>query len=143
MLRPLCEFVGVHRDVLGKLLDDDGVFKEEHLKAILVEFRHTSGMIKGFFYCAISRPETVDPLLRCRLAIFRNHRIQDILGKVPELSVFVVEEQNNSGGLRIERTWYTEDSVLDELLDPGIGDQTSVFNLVESSTSHNRTHQSL
>lgn len=42
MLRPLWEFVCVHRKVFGKLLDDGGVFKEENLNPISAEFRHIS-----------------------------------------------------------------------------------------------------
>lgn len=64
--------------------------------------------------------ETVKLLLSLAELLGRNLRLQDLLDKLPELLVLVIEEDDKAGGLRVETAGDVGDGVVDDLLDAGV-----------------------
>ena len=65
--------------------------------------------------------------------IFRNLRLQHLLHKLPELLVFVVEEDNDTCGLRVETARHVQNIVSSDFLNTSVRDGDFVGELVDSS----------
>lgn len=65
--------------------------------------------------------------------IFGDLRLQDLLDKLPELLVFVVEQHDKTCRCRIETVRYVKDVVLGDLLDTSVGNGDLVGDLVDGS----------
>jgi len=68
-------------------------------------------------YGAVGSAEAVDPLLGAVELILRGERLEDLDDVVPELLVVLVQEDDEAGGLRVERGGDMEKCLLNELLD--------------------------
>ena len=65
--------------------------------------------------------------------VFRNLRLQHFLDKLPELLVFVVEQDDNTCGLGVETARHVQDVVSSDFLNTSVRDGDFVGELVDSS----------
>ena len=77
--------------------------------------------------------ETIKLLLSLRELILRNLRLQNLLDKLPELLVFVVEKHDQTSGLRVETAGDVLDGMLSDFLDTGVRDGEFVRELVDGA----------
>lgn len=85
-------------------------------------------------YSSITSSEAVH-LLGSSLKLIRWHNtLQNLLGDIPKLLMFSLEQQNDSGALRIERGRNVQNWLLDNLLDLAIGDGGFVAESVDGTT---------
>lgn len=77
--------------------------------------------------------ESIKLLLSLRELLLRNLRLQDLLDKLPELLVLVVEQDNNTSRLRVETAGNVKDVVSSNLLNTSIRDGDLVGDLVDGS----------
>jgi hypothetical protein len=78
--------------------------------------------------------ETIKFLLSLGELLLRHLRLQHFLDKLPELLVFVIEQNNKTSGCRVEAVRDVEDVVFGKLLDTSVGDGDLVGQLVDGST---------
>jgi hypothetical protein len=77
--------------------------------------------------------ESIKFLNSLRELVLRNLRLQHFLDKLPELLVFVIEQYNETSGLRIETVRDMLDVVSGDLLDTSVRDGDLVGQLVDGS----------
>lgn len=77
--------------------------------------------------------EAIELLLGLRELLLGYLRLQALLGDLPELLVFLVEQNNDTSGLRVETAGNVKDVVLGNLLDTSVRDGDLVGQLVDGS----------
>lgn len=133
---PAREVLSVKSELRLELLDRVGVVQEENLIKLGQSLNPSTGnqhwRVRSA-YSAVTSLETINLLLSLRELFLRNLRLQDLLDKLPELLVLIVEQDNNTSGLRVETAGDVKDVVSGNLLDTSIRDGDLVGDLVDGS----------
>jgi hypothetical protein len=78
--------------------------------------------------------ETIKLLLSLGELLLRHLRLQHFLDKLPELLVFVIEQNDKTSRCRVETVGDVKDVVFGKLLNTSVGDGDLVGQLVDGST---------
>lgn len=84
-------------------------------------------------YGAVACAKAGDAVAGVLPGIFGYHGLEDVTDDVPELVVLVLQKENQTGGLRVERGGDIPDEVGDDLLNAVVGDGRGLVESVDAA----------
>jgi hypothetical protein len=130
---PTREMVSIQSKLGLKLSDRLGINKEQNLICQQRSASVSSVVCFSVTYSTMTSLETIKFLLSLGELLFRHLRLQHFLDKLPELLVFVIEQNNKTGGCRIETVRDVKNVVSSQLLNASVGNGDFVGQLVDGS----------
>jgi hypothetical protein len=103
-----------------------------------IEFGEWKGLNRkglGKTYSSIRSGKTVQSLLRSSPSISRHNALQDSLRDIPQLVMFLLDQQNHTRGLGVEGVGDVEHDFLDDFLDLGVWDGGGLAELVDCAAA--------
>lgn len=90
---------------------------------------------KGSTYSSVGTLEHAQLLLRGGILLGRYHSLEGGLGKVPQLVMLALEQDNSAGALAVERGGGVEDGLADDVLDGLVIDGRLLLQGVDGTTA--------